>query len=404
MKITKLDTISTPRHQNLLWVQVHTDEGLIGLGETFRGAAAVSGYIHESAAPYLLGKDPLAIQRHHSTLGRLMTHRAMGAEMRGLSALDLALWDLFGQYVNLPLYRCLGGPARQSVRIYNTCAGGGYNSGQAATPGSSFDSAWGLEGRGGELEDLRMWLIEGRAGELARSLLDEGISAMKIWPFDRFADETGGQHITPWQLDRALQPFRDIRDAVGLRMEIAVELHSRWNLASAVTIAEALEELGPLWFEDPIVMDDPQTLASFARSTRIPTTASETVCGSLAFRQLLDQQAIGIVMLDPGWVGGITESRRVSDLAATYQRGVAPHDCTGPVVYTSGTHLCLAAPNVVIQEGVRAYYRGWYRDVVTALPAVERGLVRPPDGPGLGVALRDEFLARDDVMVASTAA
>ena len=107
-------------------------------------------------------------------------------------------------------------------------------------------------------------------------------------------------------------------------------------------------------------------------------------------------------MFDPGWVGGITESRRVSELAATYHRAVAPHDCTGPVVYTSGTHICLATPNAMIQEGVRAYYGGWYRDVVTSLPVVDGGTVKPPEGPGLGTSLRSEFLARDDVSVRTT--
>ena len=399
MKITRIDTVQAERHDNLLWVQVHTDEGLVGLGETFRDADSVAGYIHHTVSPYLLGQDPLAIQRHAVALGGTMATRAIGSEMRALSAVDIALWDLFGQSVGLPVYRCLGGPVRDSIRIYNTCAGPGYNSGKAALPGESFATAWGLDDQAGGLEDLRMWLIEGRAGELARSLLDSGITAMKIWPFDQFADESGGEHITPWQLEQALQPFRDIREAVGMRMEIAVELHSRWNLASAITIAEALEEIRPLWFEDPIVMDDPDVLATFARSTRVPTTVSETLAGTVAFRKMLDRPAVGIVMFDPGWVGGITESRRISELAATYHRAVAPHDCTGPVVYAAGTHLCLAMTNALIQEGVRAYYRGWYREVVTELPIVERGQVRPPDGPGLGTALRAEFLARPDVSV-----
>ncbi|MFZ0216971.1 MAG: mandelate racemase/muconate lactonizing enzyme family protein, partial [Candidatus Dormiibacterota bacterium] len=304
MRITNVETIRAARHDNLLWVQVHTDQGLIGLGETFRDVDAVAGYIHHTAGPYLIGKDPLAIQRHLDVLGGHMAHRAIGAETRGLSALDIALWDIFGQSVDLPVYQCLGGPVRDQVRIYNTCAGPGYNSGKAATPGQPFATSWGLDNPDGDYEDLRRWQTEGRAGELARSLLEMGITAMKIWPFDEFADQTGGQHISPWQLERALQPFRQIRETVGMDMEIAVELHSRWNLASAIKIAEALEEIEPLWYEDPIVMDDPETLATFARSTRVPTTASETLCGSLAFRQMLDHGAIGIVMFDPGWVGG----------------------------------------------------------------------------------------------------
>jgi galactonate dehydratase len=221
---------------------------------------------------------------------------------------------------------------------------------------------------------------------------------MKIWPFDQFADETGGQHITPWQLEEGLKPFRQIREAVGMQMEIAVELHSRWNLQSAIRIAEALEEVKPLWYEDPIRMDNADALAQFARSTRVPTTASETLATRYAFREMLEKDAIGIVMLDPGWVGGISEARRIADLADAYHRPFAPHDCTGPIVYTAGTHLCLGSPNAMIQEGVRAYYLGWYQDVLTVLPDIQNGYVAAPSGPGLGTRLQDDFLKRDDLV------
>jgi galactonate dehydratase len=182
-----------------------------------------------------------------------------------------------------------------------------------------------------------------------------------------------------------------------MQMEIAVELHSRWNLPSAVRIAEALEEIEPLWYEDPIRMDNPDALAEFARRTRVPTTASETLSSRFAFREMLEKDAIGIVMLDPGWVGGISEARRVAALAEAYHRPIAPHDCTGPVVYVVGTHLCLATPNAMIQEGVRAYYLGWYRDVLTELPRVENGAVAAPSGAGLGTRLRPDFLERPDL-------
>lgn len=396
MKITRIETLESATHANLLWVQIHTDEGLVGLGETFFSPAPVAAYIHQTAAPYLLGQDPTTVERHHSVLDRGMAFRAIGAEARGLSALDIALWDLLGQSVGLPIYRVMGGPVRDRIRIYNTCAGNGYNE-KSAKPGTSFASAWGLGEHQGPYEDLIAWLREDRAADVARSLLEMGITAMKIWPFDQFADETGGLHITPTQIENGLRPFRQIRDAVGMQMEIAVEFHSRWNLQSAIRLAEALEEIKPLWYEDPIPMDNPDALAEYARRTRVPVTASETLTGTATFRQMLEKDAVGIVMLDPGWVGGITAARRVAALAQAYQRPVAPHDCTGPVVYAVGTHLCMALPNAMIQEGVRAYYHGWYKDVLTELPNVEKGAVAAPAGPGLGARLRPDFLSRPDV-------
>jgi galactonate dehydratase len=398
MRIERVETLYSPTYPNLLWLQLHTDDGLVGLGETFYGPNAAAAYIHD-VAPYLLGQDPRAVARHVHVLGQGMQFRAMGAEVRGLSAIDVALWDLFGQSVGLPIYRCLGGPVRERIRIYNTCAGYGYNIFKSRRPDGAFSDSWGIGEHPGPYEDLLKWQNEDRAGELARELLDMGITAMKIWPFDQFADATNGQHITPEQIELGVKPFRQIRDAVGKRMEIAVELHSRWNLQSALRIAQALEELEPMWYEDPIRMDSPDVLAQFARSTRVPTTASETLAHRAAFRQMLDRDAIGIVMLDTGWVGGISEAHAIGVLAETYHRPFAPHDCTGPVTYTVGTHLCLALPNAMIQEGVRAYYGegGWYASVVTDLPRIEHGFVAPPDAPGLGIRLLPDFTGRPEV-------
>jgi L-alanine-DL-glutamate epimerase-like enolase superfamily enzyme len=182
-------------------------------------------------------------------------------------------------------------------------------------------------------------------------------------------------------------------------MEIAVELHSRWNLPAVLRIVEALDELRPMWYEDPIRMDNADALAELAAKTRVPITASETLTSRYSFRELLERRAVGIVMLDPGWVGGLSEARRIATMAEAYHRPVAPHDCTGPVVYTAGVHFCLATPNAMIQEGVRAYYNGWYRDVLTELPRVEMGRVAAPSGPGLGTRLQDGFVGRPGVTV-----
>jgi L-alanine-DL-glutamate epimerase-like enolase superfamily enzyme len=403
MRITRIETVQTPNFPNVLWLQLHTDEGLTGLGETFHGADAAAAWIHETAAPYLLDKDPRDVTRHVYALSQGMAFRAIGAEVRGLSAIDVALWDLLGQSVNLPIYRVLGGPVRDSIRIYNTCAGYGYNVYKSHKPGGTFKESWGIGEHEGPYEDLLKWQERDQAAQLARELLDMGITAMKIWPFDQFADATNGQHITPRQIEEGLKPFRQIREAVGLQMEIAVELHSRWNLQCAIRIAEALEEIQPMWYEDPIKMDNPEALAQFARSTRVPTTASETMTNRAAFRQMLDHDAIGIVMFDTGWVGGISEGHAIAQMAETYHRPFAPHDCTGPVTYTAGTHLCQSLPNAMVQEGVRAYYGGgWYQDVVSALPNVDNGFVSPPDAPGLGIHLQPDFLQRPDVHIHST--
>ena len=392
MQVVQLDTLHLGEFPNILFVLVHTDEGLAGLGETFFGARAVEAYVHETAAPYLLGKDPLRIDYHASQLHGYLGYASSGAETRGNSAIDIALWDLFGKVANQPVYQLMGGKSRESIRTYNTCAGYRY---VREKPRQEVGN-WGLPETEpeGPYEDLDAFLH--RPGELAEDLLSQGITGMKIWPFDPHAEESGGHHITQKGLQAALEPFRRIREAVGGRMDVMVEFHSLWDLPTAQRIARALEEFEPYWFEDPLKADDLDALAHFARSTPVPVTASETLSGRSAFRELMEKGAARIVMLDVSWCGGIGEAKKIATMAESRHLPVAPHDCTGPVVFTASTHLSVNLPNALVQESVRAYYTGWYKELVTALPSVVDGYLSPPEGPGLGTDLLPGLRERPD--------
>jgi galactonate dehydratase len=392
VQVVQLDTLRLGEFPNILFVLVHTDEGLVGLGETFFGARAVEAYVHETAAPYLLGKDPLRIDQHASQLYGYLGYAGSGAETRGNSAIDIALWDLFGKVANQPVYQLMGGKSRESIRTYNTCAGYRY---VREKPRQEVGN-WGLPETEpeGPYEDLEAFLH--RPGELAEDLLSQGITGMKIWPFDPYAEESGGHHITVEGLHTALEPFRRIREAVGERMDVMVEFHSLWDLPTAQRIARALEEFEPYWFEDPLKADDLDALAHFARSTPVPVTASETLSGRSAFRELMEKGAAGIVMLDVSWCGGIGEAKKIATMAEARHLPVAPHDCTGPVVFTASTHLSVNLQNALVQESVRAYYTGWYEELVTALPSVADGHLSPPEGPGLGTDLLPGLRERPD--------
>ena len=384
MKITALETIRVDEHPNLLWVQVHTDEGLSGLGETFFLPQSVEAYIHEYAAKKLIGRDPLAIDRIAKDLVGYLGFRSTGAEMRGNSAIDIALWDLFGRVTGQPVAQLLGGFSRSSIRTYNTCAGTEYMRGSDGQRTANY----GLGARGG-YDDLNGFLH--RADDLAEELLDEGITAMKIWPFDAAAEKTDGGYISSADLKAALVPFEKIRSRVGDRMDIMVEFHSMWQLLPAMTIARALAPFGTFWHEDPIKMDSLGSLKRYAEASIAPICASETLGSRFAFRDLLETGVAGVIMLDLSWCGGLSEARKIAAMAETWHLPVAPHDCTGPVVLTASTHLSLNAPNALVQESVRAYYRTWYRDLVTALPAVENGMITVPPGPGLGLDLAPDL-------------
>ena len=390
MKITAVETVRLGEFPNLIWVRLRTDEGVTGLGETFMGAAAVEAYIHESAAPKLVGRDPIQIEAINRSLINYLGWRGTGVETRGNSAIDIALWDLFGKAIGRPVCEALGGKSRDRIRVYNTCAGYKYIRDER----SQAVANWGVGNKQGPYEDLEAFLH--RADELALSLLEQGITGMKIWPLDPYAEASGGQWISSEDLKKGIEPFRKVREAVGDRMELMVEMHSLWNLPSAIKIAKALEEYEPTWFEDPVKMDNIDALARFAGATRVPTAASETLGTRWAFRELLERAPVGVVIFDPAWVGGISEGKKVATLAEAWQLPIAPHDCSGPVEFAAAVHLSINAPNALVQESVRAFYTGWYRELVTEIPRVENGWVYPLTGPGLGTELLPEVLERPD--------
>ena len=398
MKVTKLETIRLLEFPNILWVKVHGEDGLYGLGETFMAAAAVEAFLHEIVAPRILGTDAHAIDLIASKLYGYLGFRSTGVETRAASAVDIALWDLWGKATNQPVVQLLGGRTRDKIRTYNTCAGYQYIRDTRLQQVEN----WGLDKNAGPYEDLEGFLH--RADELALSLLEQGITGMKIWPFDPAAEASGGHYISGPDLDRALEPFRRIRSAVGDRMDIMVEFHSLWNLPTAIRIARALEPFDTFWHEDPIKMDALADLSAYAAASRAPVCASETLAFRQSFRELMEARAAGIVMLDLSWCGGLSEAKKIATMAEAWHLPVAPHDCTGPVVLAASTHLSCNAPNALIQESVRAFYTGWYRELVTALPEVKDGMIAPPPGPGLGMDLLPDLAARKDAVVRTSAA
>ncbi len=393
MKITGIETIRVAEFPQLLWVQIHTDEGLAGLGETFFNASAVEAYIQDDVAGWLIGRDPLAIDAIARDMVTYVGFRSTGVEMRAASAIDIALWDLFGKAVGKPIVQLLGGWTRERVRTYNTCAGDRYMR-KAETQSTR---NWGVSEQAitspiTGFDDLNDFLT--RADDLAESLLAEGITAMKIWPFDPAAEKTRGLYISSEDLKRALDPFEKIRKRVGDRIDIMVEFHSMWQLLPAMTIAKELARFKTFWHEDPIKMDSLGSLKRYAEVSPAPICASETLGSRWAFRDLLETGAAGVVMLDIAWCGGLSEARKIAAMAETWHLPVAPHDCTGPIVFAASTHLSLNAPNALLQESVRAFYNGWYPQVITGVPALKDGFVTVLDKPGHGCELRDDIEKR----------
>ena len=389
MKIVALETIRPAVQPNLLFVLLHTDDGLTGLGEAFFAASTVEEYLHSVAAPVLFEADNLSVGGIARLLTSYLGYQGAGAETRGNAAVDLALWDLQGKRSGLPVVDLLGGAVHDRLPVYNTCAGSGYVSRSARQESAN----WGIAsavGNGAAFEDLRAFLE--RPGELARELWDEGIGGMKVWPFDEAAERSNGTGITPAELARGVAVISEIRDAAP-DMRVMLEMHGLWNHVAAKKIIDAVTPYGLDWVEDPIRPDAADALAHLASEVGVPVAAGETCVGRRGFLPLLQSRAVDIVTVDVQWTGGLTEARKVASLADTFGVPIAPHDCTGPVTLAACVALAASQPNGLIQETTRSFLRTWYAKVAEGFPRPAAGFIAPTGAPGHGVDVAPGLLA-----------
>ena len=395
MKITAIETIRLRQHPNVLMARVHTDDGITGLGETFFGADAVEADIHARISGEILGQDPTRIEFLNAKMRPYAGFGSTGAEMRALSMIDVALWDIAAKSMQRPLHDLLGGATRASIPVYNTCAGPHYVSQSAAVRPDNFGTRAGNDN--GHYEDLHGFLKH--PVDLAASLLDMGISSIKIWPFDFAEGAADGIDISASDLNTALRPFEQIRAKFGDKMRLKAELHGLWSLNGARKICAALEPIGMDWVEDPIWMDRTEQIGELAAATNVSLAGGETLATLGQFSALMDVGKIATPIMDVVWAGGITAARKIAVLAEARGRPIAFHDCSGPVTLAVSTHLALSQPNVREQEFTRGFYYGWYSDFVENLPPVRQGMISAPDGHGHGLELKPGLEKRKDAIV-----
>jgi len=376
MKITAIETIlyttGVVVHAGRiawLWVRIHTDEGVVGLGETFPSGEGERAIVEKHLSRVLLGQDPRDIERLWQDMFFAINFPGWaGAEMRAISAIDLALWDLAGRALGQPVWRLLGGKCRDRIRTYNTCYDHVYD-------------------------------FNTDAGKLAEDLLESGIRAMKVWPFDRAALRNRGQYLTRDDLEEGLGPIRKIHEAAGDAMEIAVECHGYWNLPSAVKIARALDPFNIMWLEEMLPQDNAESYRRLSQMVRQPLCLSERLMTRYQFREVIENGAAQFVMPDIAWCGGFTEARKIASLADTYYLPICPHNCGGPVQHAASIHLAAHVPNLFILESVRRHYLKEYVGLVNdTMPAAD-GFIPVPEAPGHGMELCPAIFERDDVEV-----
>jgi L-alanine-DL-glutamate epimerase-like enolase superfamily enzyme len=381
LKITAIDAVRFRRSlriqdvsPNWFWVRLHTSAGIYGLGESYPGDDAHMGALKEMAGT-ILGRDATQIERLWQDVFYRISYQPWGgAESRMLTAVNIAQWDILGKAAGLPVYKLLGGRAQNRLLVYNTMNG------------------WPVYG-----------MRDHDPEKITDFLLKRGIKAIKIYPYDRGPvnayQRHGGTFISQAELKQSLDPIQRIRKAAGGEMEIAVDLSGKWNLPCSLQIAHSLEPYGIMFIEDAMLPDNLEAYATLARETSIPVCISERLTTRFRFREMFELHAVDVLMYDVTWCGGISEAKKISDMADSYKIPTAPHTGGGPILWFASIHTATALTNFYIMESVFHLYNDLYPHFVKDVPAPMDGYVTAPEAPGLGVELREEALKRGDAVI-----
>ena len=371
MKIVEIETIVIrnvpPYRGGSLWlfVQLITDEGIVGLGERPSGNAknldAQVRLIKDLGEQFVVGASPFDVEKlWQSIFAARHDYRHPGLDTTpALSAIEMACWDIIGKATGQPIYNLLGGRCHDKLRAY------------AYMPSEG------------------IWEKPEKAGEIAAQLVEEGNTACKFDPF---------QPLMPQPRDFSLKTirhvakiFRCIRDAVGDDLEIGIGTHGQFSTAGAIRVAKMLEEFDPFWFEEPVPPENIDEMARVAAHTSIPIATGERLVSKFEFAELLKKQAAQIIQLDVGQCGGILESKKIAGMAEAHYAMIAPHMYCGPVAAAAAVQLDTCSPNFLIQE-----YNGTdlHQEIFKEPIRFEKGYVIPPSGPGLGVELDEAVVKR----------
>jgi galactonate dehydratase len=354
------------------WIRIHTNKGLTGMGETYPSVGGELGTLKDIAREYLIGKDPRDIDRIWKDIYKYQSMRnAGGSEMHILSAIDMALLDILGKSTGLPLYRLLGGKTREKVKVYNTVT-----------------DYWSINNTkmGPDTE------------KIVGFLLDRGITAMKIYPF-----RTDGDFISSEEIEKGVGWLKQIEKSAGKRMEILIDGWGGCDLPSAERVIKACEPYNVIHIEDILVPNSYQSYAKLAAETSIPIAHSETMATRYQLKDFLEAKALDIFMFDLCWCGGITEAKKMCDMADAYHIPATPHTCGGPLLYVASAHLATAIPNFCYMESNYWKYTHQFPYFINDVPVPVDGYVNAPEGAGLGVDIKPELFKNGDAIVETVA-
>ena len=357
LKITDLHVMRMESEgtNNWMFVKIETDAGIHGWGEAslqYKDDALLGEFA--AFKHFLLGKNPFEIERIWTSLYRRVTWSGGPVTTSAISAIDLALWDIKGKALGVPVYELLGGKSHDKIRMYA--------------------NGWPRK------DNTPEGIAEG-----VKRVVDQGYEALKFYPF------RGAQVATIERIQHGVALVEAAREAAGSQIEIGIDIRARLNIWSARRVAQELEPYNIAWMEEPILWDNPAALAQFAREVNVPIATGEQLYTRWDFRALLELNAVGIIQPDICHAGGITELKKIAAMAETYYVTVAPHNSNGPISTVASLHLDLCIHNSLMQEiFVSSIER--YNKVLTQPIKVIDGHCVPPEGPGWGVELREDIV------------
>jgi len=365
LKITDVKTYAVKgRHwPRFPWVfvEVETDEGITGLGESLLyKSSGIREAVHNLGG-LIAGEDPFEVERLWEKMYR------SGGAPPAISGIEIALWDIIGQSLGVPIYKLMGGRCRDRVRVY--CDG--FFRGAEYTP-----------------DDYT---------EKAVAAVKQGFTALKM-DIDEPLPSTQelSRAISPAELHLTIEMVEAVRKAVGPDIELAIDAHGAFDVSTAITLGKKMAPYDLLWFEDPVSQGNLAAMAKVAEAIDVPVCTGELLRSRYEFRELFERQAAEIIMPDIAYTGGMLEMKKIAAMADTYYIQMAPHNMAGPVATMASLQLCACIPNFLVLE----FQLGdvpWRDDIISEPIPIEGGYLKLPEKPGLGIQLNKDEVARHKV-------
>jgi galactonate dehydratase len=367
MKITDVRTAQITGHGYSTYVRIYTDEGLIGNGECIHGTDGCPQIIH-GMKPLLIGEDPRNVDALYEKMRRahVFNGALAGATVTAMTGIEIALWDLTGKAVGAPVYQLLGGKFRDRIRLYCDCHAG------------------------------RDFSPEAYASR-AKEMLALGFDALKFDVDEKhagFRTDAWNWHASPGEIEWMVERVAAVRKAVGPIVDLCIDMHGRYDTVSGIAVARAMEPFKLMWLEEPVPPENIPAMREVKRCSPVPICAGENLYLRWGFRELLEQQAVDIIMPDIPKCGGLSECRKIANMAEVYYIPFAPHNVCGPLGTMASAHVCATIPNFLILEWHWNDYEGWDELTIQDDPIIRNGHVVLNDKPGLGLEVNDEALAR----------